>query len=166
MERNEPKTLASRRPITISSELGLALDRQKMYESLARITADENWVESGYVITTLVGTPVSLSNLRKAYIKFLSANTFRYIRLHDIRHSVATLSLGLGIPIEQVSQVLGHTRIETTKSIYAQHVPKFTENFALVLSASLPSAMESIRVRENTLSPASLRSTRNNKEVG
>ena len=54
MERNEPKTLASRRPITISPELGQALDRQKMYESLARITAGQNWVESGYVITTLV----------------------------------------------------------------------------------------------------------------
>ena len=165
MERNEPKTLASRRPITISPELGQALDRQKMYESLARITAGQNWVESGYVITTLVGTPVSLSNLRKAYIKFLSANTFRYIRLHDIRHSVATLSLGLGIPIEQVSQVLGHTRIETTKSIYAQHVPKFTENFSLVLSASLPSAMESIGALENTLLPASLMMKRKNKEA-
>ena len=166
MERNEPKTLASRRPITISQELSQALDRQKMYESLARITAGQNWAESGYVITTQVGTPVSLSNLRKAYIKFLSANTVRYIRLHDIRHSVATLSLGLGIPIEQVSQVLGHTRIETTKSIYAQHVPKFTENFALVLSASLPSAMESIGVLENTLLPTSLMIKRNNKEVG
>ena len=166
MERNEPKTLASRRPITISQELSQALDRQKMYESLARITAGQNWAESGYVITTQVGTPVSLSNLRKAYIKFLSANTVRYIRLHDIRHSVATLSLGLGIPIEQVSQVLGHTRIETTKSIYAQHVPKFTENFALVLSASLPSAMESIGVLENTLLPTSLMIKRKNKEVG
>ena len=165
MERNEPKTLASRRPITISPELGQALDRQKMYESLARITAGQNWVESGYVITTLVGTPVSLSNLRKAYIKFLSANTFRYIRLHDIRHSVATLSLGLGIPIEQVSQVLGHTRIETTKSIYAQYVPKFTENFSSVLSASLPSAMESIGALEDSQLPASLIMRIKNKEA-
>ena len=166
MERNEPKTLASRRPITISPELGQALDRQKMYESLARITAEENWEESGYVITTLVGTPVSLSNLRKAYIKFLSVNGVRYIRLHDIRHSVATLSLGLGIPIEQVSQVLGHTRIETTKNIYAQHVPKFTENFALVLSASLPSARKSFEVFENPRIPTSLIIKENSKEVG
>ena len=165
MERNEPKTLASRRPITISPELGQALDRQKMYESLARITAGQNWVESGYVITTLVGTQVSLSNLRKAYIKFLSANTFRYIRLHDIRHSVATLSLGLGIPIEQVSQVLGHTRIETTKSIYAQYVPKFTENFSSVLSASLPSALESIGALEDSQLPASLIMRIKNKEA-
>lgn len=163
--RNEPKTVASRRPITISPELSAALDRQKMYESLARITAGKNWVGSDYVITTLVGTPVSLTNLRKIYIKFLSVNEVRYIRLHDIRHSVASLSLGLGIPIEQVSQVLGHTRIETTKSIYAQHVPKFTENFALVLSASLPSAMESFGVMQSIEPTTPLISKRDNKEI-
>ena len=165
IERNEPKTFASRRPITISPELSQALERQKMIESVARITAGQNWIESGYVITTLVGTPVSLSNLRKAYSKFLSTNGHRYIRLHDIRHSVATLSLGLGIPIEQVSQVLGHTRIETTKNIYAQHVPKFTENFALVLSASLPSAVESFRTLGAGRISADLKSERNRKEV-
>ena len=165
IERNEPKTFASRRPITISPELSQALERQKMIESVARITAGQNWIESGYVITTLVGTPVSLSNLRKAYSKFLSTNGHRYIRLHDIRHSVATLSLGLGIPIEQVSQVLGHTRIETTKNIYAQHVPKFTENFALVLSASLPSAVESFRTLGAGRISAYLKSERNREEV-
>jgi len=165
IERNEPKTFASRRPITISPELSQALERQKMYESVARITAEEKWQESGYVITTLNGSPVSLSNLRKVYVKFLSANTFRYIRLHDIRHSVATLSLGLGIPIEQVSQVLGHTRIETTKSIYAQYVPKFTENFSSVLSASLPSATESIGALEDSQLPASLTMKRKNQEA-
>jgi len=165
MERNEPKTFASRRPITLSPELIQALDRQKMYESLARMTAAENWIESGYVITTTVGTPVSLTNLRKAYIKFLSVNGVRYIRLHDIRHSVATLSLGLGIPIEQVSQVLGHTRIETTKSIYAQHVPKFTENFAHVLSASLPSAIESFGVMQSIEPATPVISKRDQKEV-
>ena len=165
MERNEPKTFASRRPITLSPELIQALDRQKMYESLARMTAADNWKESGYVITTTVGTSVSLTNLRKAYIKFLSANGVRYIRLHDIRHSVATLSLGLGIPIEQVGQVLGHTRIETTKSIYAQYVPKFTENFSSVLSASLPSAIESIGALEDSQLPASLIMRIKNKEA-
>ena len=165
MERNEPKTFASRRPITLSPELIQALDRQKMYESLSRMTAAENWVESGYVITTTVGTSVSITNLRKAYIKFLSVNGVRYIRLHDIRHSVATLSLGLGIPIEQVSQVLGHTRIETTKSIYAQHVPKFTENFAHVLSASLPSAMESFGVMQSIEPATPVISKRDQKEV-
>lgn len=163
-ERNEPKTLASRRPITISPELCQALDRQRMYQSVARITAKQDWVESDYVITSNVGTAVSLSNLRKAYIKFLSAHKVRYIRLHDIRHSVATLSLGLGIPIEQVSQVLGHSRIETTKNIYAQHVPRFTENFASVLSASLPSARQSLEESERTLFPVSFMDKKDDKE--
>lgn len=164
-ERNEPKTLASRRPISISPELSQALDRQKMYQSVARMTAKQEWVESDYVITSQVGTPISLSNLRKAYIKFLSSHKVRYIRLHDIRHSVATFSLGLGIPIEQVSQVLGHSRIETTKNIYAQYVPRFTENFASVLSASLPSAKQSLEESENTLFPVSFIDGKDDKDT-
>lgn len=150
LERNEPKTLASRRPITISDELAEALDRQKMVQSLDRLTAGARWQDCGYVITTTVGTPVSLSNLRRFYQSFLKKYQIRFIRLHDIRHSVATLSLGLGIPIEQVSQVLGHSRIETTKNIYARHVPRFTENFAQVLSASLPSVSKFINFEIKT----------------
>ncbi len=142
-ERNEPKTSASRRPISISAELRSALDRQKMLQAMMRVTAGESWDETGYVITSTVGTPTSLSNLRKTYIKFLATNGVRYIRLHDIRHSVAVTALGLGVPIEQVSQVLGHSRIETTKNIYAPFVPKYTENFSQILSAALPSASES-----------------------
>lgn len=143
-ERNEPKTSASRRPITISAELKDALNRQKMLQSLMRMTAGDKWDESGYVITTTVGTPVCLSNLRKSYIRFLETKQVRYIRLHDIRHSVAVTALGLGVPLDQVSQVLGHTRIETTKNIYAPFVPKYTENFAHTLSAALPCASESV----------------------
>ena len=61
--------------------------------------------------------------------------------------------------------MLGHTRIETTKNIYAQHVPKFTENFALVLSASLPSAVESFLTLGAGRISADLKSERNRKEV-
>lgn len=34
-------------------------------------------------------------------------------------------------------QVLGHTRIDTTKQIYAGHVPIYTENFAAVMGTAM-----------------------------
>jgi integrase len=104
------------------------------------MTAGERWEETDYVITTSIGTPVASTNLRRNFEKFLKANGVRYIRLHDIRHSVIVLALQLGIPIEQVSQVAGHTRIETTKGIYAPYVPRYTTNFATVVSSVFPSA--------------------------
>jgi hypothetical protein len=45
------------------------------------------------------------------------------------------------------SQALGHTRIDTTKQIYAKYVTFYTENFISVLGASLaPTSGERERV--------------------
>lgn len=41
------------------------------------------------------------------------------IRLHDIRHSHASMLMDMDVPIKQISERLGHENIETTLSIYA-----------------------------------------------
>ncbi len=43
------------------------------------------------------------------------------IRLHDLRHTAATLALRTGISVKVVSQRLGHSRPSITQDIY-QHV--------------------------------------------
>jgi len=40
------------------------------------------------------------------------------IRLHDVRHSHATLMLAGGVPVEVISKRLGHSRISTTMDLY------------------------------------------------
>lgn len=136
--RNEPKTASSRPSISVTDALGAALERQGMHQSVARINAEDRWKESGYVITTSVGSPVASTNLRRKYVKYLEKIETPYIRFHDIRHSVATLALNEGVPKEQVSEVLGHSRIETTKAIYAPFVQRSSENFALLVGSALP----------------------------
>ncbi len=137
--RNDPKTAASRRELPISDALAESLGRQQMRRSMHQMVSDGEWKDTGYVLTTSVGTPYFLSNLRKKYQLFLKQIGVRYIRLHDLRHTVARLSLDAGnVPIEQTSQALGHTRIDTTKQIYAGYVPRFNEEFVAGMSRILP----------------------------
>ena len=137
--RNAPKTAASWRLLPMHPALKSALDRQQMRQSVSAVSQGPNWHDEGYVVTSRIGTPVSASNLRRMYKAFLSDIGVRYIRLHDLRHTAATLALNDGdIPIEKVSQALGHTRIDTTKQIHARNLPRYNEAFTEGLDRVLP----------------------------
>ena len=131
--RNEPKTKSSQRTLPITQALQDVLVRQEMRQSVFEGGKPE------YLIATSKGTPTSLSNLRKSYAKFLIRKNIRYIRLHDIRHTVAHISLNNAkTSIEQTSQALGHTRIDTTKQIYAGNIPRYNNEFIADLGLVLP----------------------------
>lgn len=74
------------------------------------------------MFTSDTGGPYYPSNFLHRFQKFTATHGLRYIRIHDLRHTMAQLALSNGIRIEGVSETLGHTRIDTTKTIYAAKV--------------------------------------------
>lgn len=54
--------------------------------------------------------------------RFTTAQGHPGIRLHDLRHAMATAWLDAGIPVHVVSQRLGHAKVSTTTDIYG-HTP-------------------------------------------
>jgi len=142
LARNAPKTTASKRRLPISPDLAAKLSAQRMRQDIWRMVSQdpEQWNPDGYVFTTKVGTPISASNFRKRFYAALQKNGIRQIRLHDLRHVVAVVSLEAGTPIEGVSQGLGHTRIDTTKQIYAGHVQALNDRFGASLAEVLKPA--------------------------
>lgn len=118
----DPKTKSSIRKLKITPKLHAAFERHKMYQSVRKMKAGANWKESGMVFTSEVGTGVYQANNRNFYYRFLKQNNIRRIRIHDIRHTFGTLALEGKVPIEAVSQVMGHSDIGITKKIYAPDV--------------------------------------------
>lgn len=80
-----------------------------------------------------------LASFRRNYFKpALTRAELPAIRVHDLRHTAASLWLAAGFPPYQVSRWLGHASVVTTDTIYshlyptdyAQHIARF-EKFAM-----------------------------------
>ena len=52
------------------------------------------------------------------------------IRLHDLRHTNATLGLAAGIPVKVISERLGHATTSFTQDVYMHAIPALEEDAA------------------------------------
>ena len=134
---NPPKTASSRRTLNLSDQNLAAIERHKMIQSVRRLQAGESWIETDYVFTSSIGTPISQANSLKAFKQFIKSNGLRYIRIHDIRHTTAVLALEAGASLDWISQAFGHTGTEITKSVYAPYVQVLNDKFVESLSKYL-----------------------------
>jgi len=58
------------------------------------------------------------------------------VRLHDLRHSFATLLLEKGASLKQIQDALGHTRVSTTGDIYAHVTERIREQRTEMVEAA------------------------------
>lgn len=73
------------------------------------------------VFTTRGGTWIHPSNVRRSLRRLAERAVVRPIRVHDLRHTHASLALRAGVPIEVVSRRLGHGSVAITLDLY-RHV--------------------------------------------
>ena len=71
------------------------------------------------VFSSKNGGLVDLANFRKrAWTRMLREAEVPHIRLHDMRHTVATLLLEANVPLIKVKEILGHHSIKVTADLY------------------------------------------------
>lgn len=133
-----PKTRAARRRVTIDpgTVTALAVLRNAHDEAAERLGG---WV-SDLVATDLDGKPIRPAKLTKRFQETARAAGLRVIRLHDARHTHATLMFDHGVPVHVVSRRLGHTSVATTADIYVARMPSAdraaADTWATVLGAA------------------------------
>jgi len=76
------------------------------------------------------GRPIDPRSDHRAWRDLLSAAGVRPARLHDARHTAATVMLTLGVPARVVMEVLGHSQISLTLGTYSHVMPELATDAA------------------------------------
>lgn len=118
--KGKPKTRRSNRPVPLAAITLAALRVQRTKQAELREVAGDDWENHDLVFTTRRGTPIAHNNWTRRDFKplLVKAELPPEIRPHDLRHSVATLLMGAGVPLPIVSKLLGHARPSTTADLY------------------------------------------------
>ncbi|MFI8597734.1 tyrosine-type recombinase/integrase [Rothia koreensis] len=111
----ETKSESGARTAALPSQLVAALKRQKAAQARWKVEEGENWV--GFVdsegvawdlvFTRRTGRPIDNKVDRAAWKEFTEAHGVEGMRVHDARHTAATVLLALGVDPRVVMDVMG-----------------------------------------------------------
>ena len=124
-----PKSVSGKRVIPISSALKEYLKKAHTDYLLQKLKMGKDFFDGDYVVCQENGKPYKPNSFTSKFNDFLKKNDLKHIRLHDLRHTNATLMLTQGISPKVAQMRLGHSDYSTTMNIYS-HVLETVENEA------------------------------------
>ncbi len=129
------KTSSSYRTLPLIPEIKELLIEEKKKQSENRKLFKHCYLNTnGYVCVNEDGSLIKPDYLTHKFHEIIVNNKLKPIRLHDLRHSCASLLLKNAVHMKDIQVCLGHSSFNTTANLYA-HVDKTaSENSAKVIS--------------------------------
>jgi len=123
----QPKTARGRRTIALPPSAVLVLQEHKEKQSAARVMLGTTLNNDDLVFSDLNGRPLLPDTISHAWLKLAKRCKLNGIRLHDARHTHASLMLKQGIHPKIVQERLGHASIQITLDTYSHVAPGLQE---------------------------------------
>ena len=119
----EPKSDRSYRIASLPASIVPVVLRHRAAQNRERLFAGSRWVATGAVFTTTIGGMLDERNVRREFYILLKSLDVPRIRLHDLRHSFATILLAAGEHPRVVQEMLGHSLVQLTLDTYSHLLP-------------------------------------------
>ena len=115
-----PKTESSNRKIPLNDTVLEALKAEKKrQDEHAEILGNGYDKSHSFIVRTVLGKPyVNLSAINRVVNRLTENAGLPHCTIHGFRHSVASILDDNGVPIQDISVLLGHESVQTTERIY------------------------------------------------
>jgi integrase len=134
----DTKTPRSRRTLALSTHVVEVLREHRARQDEARRRAGERWQEHGLVFPSAVGTLQDRHNVLRMFrdalsqVPGLDAEQFSP---RDLRHSFVSILSEHGLPIEEISRLMGHSGIAVTELVYRHELRPVLQAGASIMEA-------------------------------
>jgi integrase len=123
----EPKTPSSRRPVALPPSLALLLRRHRSDQEELLSSLGAQLSEESFVFSRPDGKPLDPGHVTRTFARLVHQAGLPHVRLHDLRHTHATLLFKAGVHPKIVSERLGHASIAITLDTYSHVLPGLQE---------------------------------------
>ena len=101
----------------------------------AKLLLGSAWKDKGLVFCREDGTPLDPAGLSRRLHRVLRRVGLPQVRIHDLRHTAATLHLARGENPKIVQELLGHSNISLTMETYSHVTPAMHASAAKKMQA-------------------------------
>jgi integrase len=137
-----PKTRAGWRTVSIDEDTVAVLKAHRARQNAEKLALGAGYVDEDLVTAQADGTTVSPTRITEQFGRLLRRAGLPHIRLHDLRHTFATLALEAGVNPRVVQEALGHSHVSVTLGIYSHVDQKAQASAAALLSAMRKAAVD------------------------
>ena len=136
---SEPKTRRGARRVELDDWTIETLSAHRRRQSAEKLALGPAYEDSDWVFATENGSLTHPDRLSKMFQDRVKASGLPRIRLHDLRHTHATLALEAGSHPKVVSERLGHATVAITLDLYSHVSPSLQRDVAELVSNAVRS---------------------------
>ena len=132
----DTKTRKSRRTLALPQRCVDALLVQREQQARDREIAGERWQEHGLVFASKVGTPLDASHVRRDFrLAIRGAQGVKPAEWtpRELRHSFVSLLSDHGLPLEEISRLVGHSSTAVTELVYRKQLRPVVQSGAVAM---------------------------------
>ena len=130
VHESQPKTLRGVRAVAIDSKTATVLQEWLTVQKSESLKWGSAWKNTDRVFTKEDGSDLHPERISELFGRLINRAGLPKIRLHDLRHTHASLALEAGVHPKVVSERLGHGGVSITLDLYSHVIPAMQEDAA------------------------------------